>query len=133
MEVSNGIIEKDHLAPLIKDVLILEAALYFKANQGADMRTMTTVYYNQIFEKHNTDSQQLYRSIKYYIQQGDHTENIFSEVVNELTIGSDSIREKHAVIPKEEALEDIEEKDTNYRGGIFGRSTNKENKVQKSN
>ncbi|MDY0215770.1 MAG: DUF4296 domain-containing protein [Bacteroidales bacterium] len=133
MEVSNGIIEEKHLVPLIKDVLILEAALYFKANQGADMKTMTTVYYNQIFEKHSTDKQQLYRSIKYYIQQGSHTENIFTEVVNELTVESDSIKKKYASLPKEENAQNIEEKDTNYRGGIFRKSLKKENEVQKSN
>lgn len=121
LETSNNIIDKKHLVPLIKDVLILEASLYHKANQGADMKTMTTIYYNQLFEKHSTDREQLYHSIKYYIQHGNHTDNLFTEVVNELTVESDSIRKKHASLPKGESQQNRKEKDTIHRKGILGR------------
>lgn len=112
LETSKDIVEKEYIVPLIKDVLILEASLYFKANQGTDMNTMTTIYYNQLFEKYNTDRDQLYRSIKYYIQQGDNMENIFTEVVNILTVESDSIKKEFASRPEEiESEQNLKEKE----------------------
>jgi hypothetical protein len=121
LESKSDLIERDLLIPMIKEVLVLEASLYFKANQGADMKTMTTVYYNQLFEKYNTDREQFYRSVKFYVQQGDEHNNLFTEVVNILTVESDSVRKENAesVIDKEEKIE--ENADTISRGGIFRR------------
>lgn len=133
LETSNNIIDKNQLVPIIKDVLILESSLYHKANQGADMKIMTTIYYNQLYEKHSTDKEQLYHSIKYYIQQGNHTDNIFTQVVNELTVESDSIRKKYASLPKEENQQNIEQADTILRKGLLGRFDKSKKESQTGN
>jgi len=120
LESKSDLIERDLLIPMIKEVLVLEASLYFKANQGADMKTMTTVYYNQLFEKYNTNRDQFYRSVKYHIQYGSETDNVFSDVVNMLTVESDSIRRENVTSVIES--DNLKEKtDTSSRGGVFRR------------
>ncbi len=123
MESSENIIKRENLTLIIKDALLLEAALYFKANQGADIKTMTTIYYNELFRKHNTDRNQFFSSIKYFVQNGNEDDNFFTEVINIITVESDSVKKENAsiVIEKKENLE--QKTDSNHRGGLFRRIT----------
>lgn len=125
LENKSDVLNEEIIVPLLKDVLVLEASLYFKANQGADMKTMTTVYYNQLFEKYNTDRKQFYSSVKYYVQNGDEDNNIFTDVVNMLTVESDSIRRENATTVIE-GEKQKEKSDSTSRGGIFRRILKKQ-------
>ena len=120
LENNSNIIEKKILTQLVKEALVLEASLYFLSNKGSDMSTITTVYYNQLFEKYDTDREQFFRSVKYYVQNGDENQNFFVEVVNMLTVEADSIRKETATSTFDTTEPtQVEKIDTNHKIGIF--------------
>ncbi len=89
---SSDRLSKEELIPIVKDVLLVESAIYFKANQGADIKTLTYFYYNKIFEKHNVSRNQFYSSLKYYLQKDITASIIFQGAINILTVETDSVR-----------------------------------------
>lgn len=85
-------ISEKELIPIVKDVLLIESAIYFKANQGADVKTLTNFYYDKIFKKYNITRIQFYSSLKYHLQNDIYASSIFLGAINILTVETDSVR-----------------------------------------
>lgn len=101
-------LSQSELSLILKDILIVESALYFKSNQGADVRLMTNVYYRRIFKKFSISRNQFYQSLKYHIQKDIHASSMFLESVNMLTVETDSVRKNQTSLKEP----DIEQKTT---------------------
>lgn len=90
---SNQRIEKGKLTLILKDMFLLEAAIHFKSNYGHDVTNLTSAYYNQLFKLHDTNKDEIVKSLNYYV----FFDKSFSEVIenakNMLIVEADSIKE----------------------------------------
>lgn len=92
MENSTDRLSEKELVPILKDVLLIESAIYFKANQGIDIKPMTNFYYNKLFKKYSISRSQFYNSLKYHLQKDVDASSMFLEAINILTVETDSVR-----------------------------------------
>ncbi len=111
-------LSKEELVPILKDVLLLESAVYFKANQGADVKTLTYFYYNRTFKKHNVSRPQFYNSLKYYLQRDVKASFIFLGAINMLTVETDSVRKSETSL-KEPDMNVVPEEDNKKKPSRF--------------
>jgi len=80
----DNLIKKELLSDILLDVYIIESAIYYKTQKGADVVLYTTAYYNALFKKHNITKKQFSQSMSYYIETDNNASNIFLNVINKL-------------------------------------------------
>lgn len=80
----DNLIKKETLSNILLDVYIIESAIYYKTQKGADVVLYTTAYYNALFKKHNITKKQFMQSMSYYIETDNKASNLFLNVINKL-------------------------------------------------
>lgn len=90
---SNQRVEKEKLTLILKDMFLLESAIHFKTNYGYDIKSLTTVYYNQLFKLYDTNKDEIVKSLNYYVFYDKSFSEVIENAKNMLIVEADSIKE----------------------------------------
>lgn len=109
-------------------MFLLESAIHFKTNYGYDIKSLTTVYYNQLFKLYDTNKDEIVKSLNYYVFYDKSFSEVIENAKNMLIVEADSIKEIGNLEKIEsENLENIEAENSdgkkeNRRPSFFGMS-----------
>ncbi len=81
-----NLIEKKQITNLIAEAYIIEAILYHKSQQNANLKENTVVLYNNLFKKYNTNYKDFMISLEYYFRNEESISDIYSNVITTLII-----------------------------------------------
>ncbi|MCK5839252.1 MAG: DUF4296 domain-containing protein [Bacteroidales bacterium] len=80
-----NIIPKDKMVELLVDVQLIEAAIKSDDTRKKDSKTYSTYYYTFLFEKYNTTKEDFIESLRYYQQNIDDFDQMYTEVIKRLS------------------------------------------------
>jgi hypothetical protein len=80
-----GIIPKQPMIMLLTDVHLAEAALTMKSINGASVKDYAGPQYEYVFKLHHSNREQFIKSLKYYSSQPKELEEMYTEVLAEIS------------------------------------------------
>ncbi len=91
-EMSSNILSKDSMVMLLKDMYLVESAISIGQQKGLNKdNRIVKQYYNHLFAFYEIDSLKFHKSLIFYTHNPDIFENIYSEVINELSLEQSKI------------------------------------------
>lgn len=88
------ILDKQQMISLITDIHLTESALAQKQSQGAVVTDMALVYYDSLLVKHSVTKAQIDSSLLYYSRRPELFEDIYRQVITQLSKKENEIAEK---------------------------------------
>lgn len=102
------ILDKEQMISLITDIHLAESALAHKQSQGVVVSDMALVYYDSLLVKHSVTKTQIDSSLLYYSRRPKVFEDIYSQVITQLSKKENEIAEKKDQQPDSTALQQSE-------------------------
>lgn len=85
IQIPENVLPKEKMVQILTDVQITEAAMLLQSNKGNISKTRIPDYYQFIFKKHQITEKQFRESFTFYIGQVELMDNMYEEVINEIS------------------------------------------------
>lgn len=82
---SQDILSRDKMVEVLTDIHLTEAALRIKQMSGANMNFYTPYYYRGALAKHGISTEQFRKSIRFYMQNPEKMDKIYTDVITNLS------------------------------------------------
>jgi Domain of unknown function (DUF4296) len=87
VKIPDDIMPKDSMVIVIKEVHLVEAAIFMQQQQGLNQdKRLVKQYYNHLFTSLDVDLNYFKKSLKFYSFNPIEMEKIYTEVVNQLSM-----------------------------------------------
>jgi len=87
IEIPNDIMPKDSMVMVIKEVHLVEAAIFMQQQRGLNQdKRLIIQYYNHLFTTLDVDLNHFKKSLKFYSFNPIEMEKIYGEVIEELSV-----------------------------------------------
>lgn len=87
-------LSKEKMKEILIDIHFADATLLTQGYHDRKLNNDSLSYYNYIFKKHHINQQQFEDAVKYYAAYPNEYSKIYDEVINEITLITDSLIEK---------------------------------------